>query len=500
MAAWQETEPTPRLSPQNLASILKKINNKTVLLVRVEPNALQAYEAIAVDANVDFSRASLNPDVMKAVESLKYRVTVGDIAANAGLNVEIAEQGLLALASETQAHLQVSEAGEIAYEFPKNFRSVLRNKYWQLRVQALLSKVWQVVFYIIRLSFGIMLLLSIAVIFIAIVALMIAASSQGGGGGDRDNRRGGGFGFGFSPFNIFYLFDFNYRRGRARYPNRPSGRYSGRGGRGGRGPKESDKLNFLEAIFSFLFGDGDPNADLEARRWQTIGTVINNNGGAIAAEQVAPYLDSLGEGWDKEYEDYILPVLTRFNGRPEVSPEGDIVYTFPELQVSAVDRGKAAVSAYLKETKRKFTAATSDQVMIAIGLGSLNLIGAAVLWNMLQGAGALVGYVAFVQSIFWLLLGYGIAFLGIPLVRYYWMQGRNTKIERRNEERSDRAIALNRIGPALQQKLAFAQQFAAQKVLRADEAVYDTQTDVLAQEIEHDEQIEAEFRRRLEEI
>ncbi|MEL6815380.1 MAG: hypothetical protein AAFP03_11270 [Cyanobacteria bacterium J06598_3] len=453
-----------------------------------------------MDATVDFSKASLNPDVMKAVESLKYRVTVGDVATRAGLNVEIAQQGLLALASETQAHLQVSDAGEIAYEFPKNFRGVLRNKYWQLRVQALLSKVWQVVFYLIRLSFGIMLLLSIAVIFIAIAALMIAASSQGGGGGNRDNRRGGGgFGFGLSPFNIFYLFDFNYRRGRARYPNRSSGRYSS-SGRGRQ--KESGQLNFLEAIFSFLFGDGDPNADLEARRWQTIGTVINNNGGAIAAEQVAPYLDSLGEGWDKEYEDYILPVLTRFNGRPEVSPQGDIVYYFPELQVSAIDRGKAAVSAYLKETKRQFTAATSSQVMMAIGLGSLNLIGAAVLWNMLQNAGAaaLVGYVGFVQSIFWLLLGYGIAFLSIPLVRYYWMLSRNAKIEQRNEERSDRAIALNRLGPALEKKLAFAQQFAQQKVLRADEAVYDTQTDLLEQESDRDDQIEAEFRRRLEEI
>ncbi len=458
---------------------------------------MQVYKAKAVDSKVD-PRVDLNPDVMKAVESLKYRVTVGDVAAKAGLNVELAQQGLLALASETQAHLQVSEAGEIAYEFPKNFRGVLRNKYWQLRLEELLNKIWQVLFYLVRLSFGIMLLVSIAVIFIAIFALMIAASSQGGG---RDDRRGGGFGgggFGFSPFNIFYLFDFNYRRGRRRYPNRYS---SQRGGsRRGSARTESGKLNFLEAIFSFLFGDGDPNADLEDRRWQTIGTVINNNGGAIAAEQVAPYLDDLGQGWEKEFEDYMLPVLTRFNGQPEVSPAGDIVYYFPELQVSAMERSSASVSAYLKEAKRKFTAATSDQVMIAIGLGSLNLVGAAVLWNMLQNAAMVAGYVAFVQSIFWLLLGYGVAFLGIPLIRYYWMQGRNAKIEQRNDERAERATMLNRLGPAFQEKLAFAKQFASQKVLRAEESVYNTETDLLEQENDRDEQIEAEFRRRLEEI
>lgn len=436
------------------------------------------------------SEVNLNPAVMKAVESLQYRVTVGDVASQAGLNVELAQQGLLALASETQAHLEVSEAGEIAYEFPKNFRGILRNKYWQLRVQELLNKIWEVVFYIIRLSFGIMLLLSIAIIFIAIIALMIATSSQEGGG-NRNNRRGGGFIF--FPTNIFYLFDFDYGRGRRRYPNRASG------GRSSGSRKERSELNFLEAIFSFLFGDGDPNADLEERRWKTVGNVISNHGGAIVAEQVAPYLDDLGEGWDKEYEDYMLPVLTRFNGQPEVSPKGDIVYYFPELQVSAMQRSKASVSAYLKETKRKFTAATSEQVMISIGLGSLNLVGAAVLWNMLQSAGVgIPAIAAFAQSILWLLVGYGVAFLGIPLARYYWVQNRNTKIEQRNHERSQRATALNRLGPAFKEKLAFAQQFASQKVLRAEDAVYDTGTDLLEQESDRDDQIEAEFRRRLE--
>ena len=286
------------------------------------------------------ARAELNQDVMKAVESLKYRVTVGDVAAQAGLNVEVAQQGLLALAAETQGHLQVSEAGEIAYEFPKNFRGVLRNKYWQLRFQAIAAKIWQVVFYIIRISFGIILMLSIAVIFIAIFALTIAASQ---GGGNRDNRSGGGGGFMISPFNFFYLFDFGYGRGRQRYPNQYSAPRSGRRATGQAG----EKLNFLEAIFSFLFGDGDPNADLEERRWRDIGAVISNSGGAIAAEQVVPYLDNLGEGWNKEYEDYMLPVLSRFDGRPEVSPTGELVYYFPELQVSAAERGTTAVSALI---------------------------------------------------------------------------------------------------------------------------------------------------------
>jgi len=44
-------------------------------------------------------RAELNKDVMQAVESQGYRVTVGDVAARAGLDIKIAQQGLLALNS-----------------------------------------------------------------------------------------------------------------------------------------------------------------------------------------------------------------------------------------------------------------------------------------------------------------------------------------------------------------------------------------------------------------
>lgn len=427
----------------------------------------------------------LDSQVMQAVESLDYRVTVGDVAAKAGLNVAVAQQGLLALASETQAHMQVSESGEIAYEFPRNFRGLLRNKYWQLRLKEALAKIWSVLFYIVRISFGIVLMVAIALVFIAILALTIAAQSQGG---DRDDRGGGGFYI--SPFNFFYLFDFNYGRGRRRYPNRSSRQY------GNRANASGEQLNFLEAIFSFLFGDGNPNADLEDRRWRTIGNVIRNNGGAIVAEQVVPYLDDLGSGWDKEYEDYMLPVLSRFNGQPEVSPTGEMVYYFPELQVSAAERAQAAVSAYLKETKRKFTQASSDQVMIAIGLGALLIIGSLVLRNMLQGVVA-VGLVGFVQSFLWLFLGYGIAFLALPLSRYFWVQWRNRLIEKRNDERALRAEAVNRLGASFKEKLAFARQFANQTVLRADEATYSTESGLLEQEVDRADRIDEEWQRRL---
>ena len=445
---------------------------------------------------------SQNTAVMEAVESLDYRVTVGDVAAKSGLELAVAQQELNALAADTLAHLQVSDAGEIAYEFPKSFRAILRNKYWRLRWQQPWEKIWGVLFYLIRISFGVLLLLSILLIMAAIAIILIALSAS-----QRDDDRGGGGGFGggggmvFIPRfwigDLYWLF--NYDRYGRRSPQRASQRSQQRPNR--RGQRNDDDMNFLEAIFSFLFGDGDPNADLEERRWREVGAVIQNNGGAIAAEQVVPYLDAVGKDWATEDEDYVLPVLTRFNGVPEVSPKGEIIYHFPELQVTAQDRKRSAVAAYLKETPQKFSEAKSGQLTGAIALGVFNFVGAIALGVLLQDqvlVAELGGLVAFVNAIYWLLLGYGTAFLGIPAIRYLWTKRKNAQITKRNETRQERAIALNATTPALTEKIDFARQFAARTVVDKDDLAYTSAKDLTEQEYEQRDKLDAEWQKRLE--
>jgi F0F1-type ATP synthase membrane subunit b/b' len=431
----------------------------------------------------------LNPAVMKAVETLDYRVTVGDVAANAGLDLNVAQQGMIALAANTQAHLQVSESGEIAYEFPKNFRAVLRNKFWRLRLQETWARIWAVLFYIIRISFGILLLLSILIIVAAIIVLVIAISSSQRDNERSSNSRGGG-GLIFIPRfwigDLFYFFDFNPgRRRRQVHRQRPG---------------DDDEMNFLEAVFSFLFGDGNPNADLEEARWQMIGKVIRNQGGAVAAEQIAPYLDDLGSSLAQEDGDYMLPVLTRFNGIPQVSPQGNIIYHFPELQVTARDRKPQPVSAYLKESPWKFSEASSGKLTLAAGLGIFNFVAAIVLGALMsdpQIVAELGGFIAFVNSIYWLLLAYGTAFLAVPAVRYFWVQRRNSRIAGRNDDRQTRAAALNAASPAVQDKIEYARQFASQTVVSADDLAYTTEKDLTEQEADNRDKLDAEWQQRL---
>jgi hypothetical protein len=429
-----------------------------------------------------------NPKIMQAVEQLGYRVTVGDVAAQTGLDLKIAEQGLLALASDAGGHMQVAASGDIAYQFEKNFRAILRNKFLRLQLQQWWEKIWKVLFYLIRISFGIYLLVSICVMLAAIAIIVIALSAtsdnDNGNGGGGDSSRGGGIVF-FPTFDWFWIFYPDYG-------DRPTYRQRG---------QEKSELNFLEAVFSFLFGDGNPNANLESRRWQEIAGVIRHNRGAVVAEQIAPYLDDLGSGYAKEYEDYMIPVLTKFNGYPEVSPDGQIVYRFPELQVTAKASKLQSVSTYLKEFSWRFSKATSGQILLSSGLGMLNFVLALVLGNLL-GSGAIAaqigGFVAFVQSIYWILLGYGIAFLAVPLIRYFWIQWRNGKIERRNFEREQRVMLLAEPDANLQNKIAYARQFAGETAIAKEDLVYTTETDLIEQDIAQAEQIDAEWQRRLD--
>jgi hypothetical protein len=430
-----------------------------------------------------------NPKLVKSIEKLDYRVTVGDVAAQAGLELNFAQQGLLALASEAGGHLQVAESGDVVYLFPKNFRSILRNKYWQLRWQKAWQKVWGVLFYLIRISFGIVLIASILLIVVALISIYIAMNSANNDREGGNRSYGGSFGGGiyFVPRfwlgDIFWWFDPGYNRRRRQ--------------RRKQAPRDY-QMNFLESVFSFLFGDGNPNADLEEYRWQAIGSIIRSHKGAVIGEQIAPYVDEVDE-----YEDYMLPVLSRFNGYPEVSPQGDIIYYFPELQIMASRRQTEPISVagYLQEKLWRFSQASGSQITLAAGLGALNIVLALVLGTLLRDgtlAAQLGGVVAFAGSIYWLLLGYGILYLIIPLVRYFWIQGRNPKIVERNQAREQRAITLNQPDLSLSQKISYAKQFAGQKVISDRDLAYTTEDDLLDQNIRNTDKIDREWQKRLD--
>jgi hypothetical protein len=414
-----------------------------------------------------------DPAILKAIERLDYRATVGDVASQVGLEINLAERGLLALASEAGGTLEVAESGEVIYSFPQNFRDILRNKSLRMRLSEWWEQVWRVLFYLIRISFGIILILLIVLAIAAIIVITIAATSS-----RDDNDSGGGWG---SDRGIWVMPDFGWIF-YSDYDRRPEEIHP---------DHQTSNLNFLEAVFSFLFGDGNPNADLEETRWQTIASVIRNNQGAVIAEQVAPYLDTVGQGFDQEYENYMLPVLTRFDGRPEVSPEGQLVYQFPSLQTTVAQSTVRAVPPFLRESLWQFSQAGKGQLTLAGGLGAV-LLGLSVWLNLIDGGVAIFQVLAIVSLV------YSSAYLTIPTVRYFWLKRRNQKVRDRNHAREQRATLLAQENPTLEQKLAYAKQFATETVIQDSDLIYTTERDLTAQENQQQERLDAEWRNRLE--
>ncbi|BAQ59753.1 hypothetical protein GM3708_158 [Geminocystis sp. NIES-3708] len=432
--------------------------------------------------------SSPNPAVMQSIEELNYRVTVGDVASKSGLDLKIVQQELLNLASDTNGNLQVAETGDIAYLFSPNFRSILRNKYWQLRWQKFLQKTWQIIFYLIRISFGILLISSIILMLVAILVIVIAINSKNDSDSDSNSnssrQEGGTFffpRFWFSP-DIFWIFTPNYQQ--KRYQRQISN-------------SSENELNFLESIYSFLFGDGNPNANFEEKRWRSIATTIQNNNGAIIAEQLAPYLDNINI-YNERDEGYVLPVLIRFNGYPEVSEKGEIIYYFPELQVKAEAREKVAISPYLKENLWQFSQATSSQKILAIVLGAVNIVLALVLGSLLtpEIAEEIGGFILFIDFLYPLLLTYAISYLTIPLIRYFWLQNRNNKVNERNNKREQKANIL-KSSKELELKINYAQQFANQTIINQENLAYSTEKDLLDQQLTQKDKIDQQWQKRL---
>ena len=415
--------------------------------------------------------------VMEAVEKLNYRVTIGDVAAQSGLDLNTAQREILALAAETGGNLQVAESGEIAYKFAQNFRQVLVSRSFWLQVKEWLKGVWKWVFYAIRISFGILLIVSILIVVLGIIAATIALNSQKGSN-DRDDRRsdnrggGGGFiwlgGWG-NPFgNPFIMFDPYYYE-----PEQVKQR-------------DPDEMGFLESVFSFLFGDGNPNADLEERRWRDIASMIRSHNGVVIAEQIAPYLDETSRLEGDEY--FVIPVLSKFNGFPEVSDAGTLAYKFPELQKVASERKAKTSNSYLQEKIWKFSQAPQGKIALSIGLGVFYLVASLYLGSLLGNprlqamltAGSFLGLV---NAAYVFLLGYAVLFLSTPLVRYFVLQYLNGSISDRNQKRAVNAEKVQKPSATLREKLDFARTFATkQEVIDQNNLAYTTEQDLTDQE------------------
>lgn len=500
--------------------------------------------------------------VLEAIRALGLKVAPADVAAATDLPVLVAAQELNRVASDTNAHLVVSDAGNITYVFDPRFeqsyaltgpKNALR---WVGRVasNALITVAklaFLAAFFILRMSFGILLIASVVVIIaVAIIALvrLFGGGSGDGGGGDAGGLdlsgvldAGTAIGtetsvYDSRPSLLYWCFDwlwdwiyfgdylwwrrpyspFGYAYGYSSLPSyydnfsyetTPSAQVDTKP------PKQKKKSKFLDNCFTLLFGDGDPNAKLEEKRWRLIAHTIKSNQGVITCEQVAPYLEASADN-----EDWMLPVLLRFNGIPDVSESGDIIYSFPAFQqhvatqqltngpkeetaetavsadqlralyaghlqrqkiINQSETGKHAVEPYLKEDTWKLGNFESGDLRAIFCFAGFAVVGSLVL----LAHPALLPLSQFVAPLLVAICAYGALFFVVPAVRSILNHQMNARIETRNDNRLHYSAKLASPSRQLQEKLEEARSLAIHSLATNDKSVvYMTQLDALEQQ------------------
>jgi hypothetical protein len=348
---------------------------------------------------VDPKLAELKADLLVSLRQLKGRGTAGDVAAEAGLPTEDVRRGLKALLESHQGHLAVSDSGELLYEFDP--RLIERGtEPWLHRARRAVGK-------FLRGAFKAWIVVMLVAYFVIFVVLLIAAvfasqrgrDSRGGGWGHRG--RGG---FNFPNFWFWYwIWGPRWRVGRPYY-----------GHRWERTLDREDKVPFYKKVFAFVFGPDRP-VPTQAQLDRGTLRLIRSRAGVLTTAELVEHTGSTFPAAEQE----MARLLGAYGGEALVSPDGELVYAFPEIMATAQEsrRARPPNPAWLRlEPALELTGNTTGANAAVAGMNAFTLISAATAPAFIFPRLGLGGTAAFVGLV-WVPVVFSVLFFAVPLVR-----------------------------------------------------------------------------------
>jgi len=268
----------------------------------------------------DFDRRKVEGILVSHLRSRYRESTVADLVAGTGLPKYQVEQGLKGVLAEYAGHLKASQSGELLYYFPHPMRSTLRGfgPAFRRGARAFMSGASAVLSFLFKAWIVAMLVgYFVAFLALALVALFGGFAISVSGGRDGRGRRRGPSDSGQGMFLVMRLLDFVLRMwfwsnltGAAR----------------GRAPREHGKP-FYRSVFSFVFGDPDPNRGYADELTRYALSYLRSHRGVITLEEVMAM-----SGRDPDSAQQLLNRwLVEYEGDPRATDAGTVVYAFPEL-------------------------------------------------------------------------------------------------------------------------------------------------------------------------
>ncbi len=389
--------------------------------------------------------------VLSAVEQQGGSVAVADVVSVTGMPTLEVTLLLNRLAWDNGGHLQVTDKGQLIYHFSDNgsdtpLRQVLS------RILAIGQIAGRHLLTFFRFFFGLLLVLSLTITNLVTVSCLTVVGAMGG---MRPAPMPG-----FNLFSLLLSIVKSY------------------------GNKEKDfeavtgTERFLELCFRFVFGAGDPNAEMVDYHWKLVAKRITAGNGVVCKEELLPFLINTSRP-DRE----LLEAVVRFDGIPECSEGGRIIYRFPSLQGASnlQDESIAIMNspgASLREGKWRFSNSSLRANIPVIGLVFGNLCFCTALNWLVQ----FLPWFRSLPTILWissLLWGYATLIAVFPLCRLVLNYVRNFGVRARNAERQRLANTLISPSPELADRLK--EVANARQVNQDYNVIYDTQKPYLEQ-------------------
>lgn len=351
------------------------------------------------------AKASSRAPVRKALKQLDGRATAADVVAQTGLDLAEVEATLKSLLEVHEGHLEVSDSGDLVYRFQPDL--ITRDHV------PLTTRVGRALYGAFKEGFKAWTMVMLVAYFVVFVALMVGAvvASQGRGGG---GRRG-------NPLRALdWFWAPRWRLGRGYYGRKHEAR-------------RNERIPFYKKVFAFIFGPDDAAPALEERDRERA-QLIRAKGGALTSTELIEYT-GLPQA---EAEEEMARLMGAFEGEPVVSDDGEIVYLFPELMVSAhgpVDEVPPPVAWRRLEKPLELTGNPRRTDLFIAGLNAFNLLAALAAPTVLLPALGMGGTAA-MAGLFWVPLTFSSLFFGIPWVRSFALKRKNQKRWRANVRRA----------------------------------------------------------------
>lgn len=357
--------------------------------------------------------------VVRALRKLDGRATVADISAATGLERAEAESTLRRLLEERRGHLEVGERGDLVYRFEKGLLSRDAESLW--------TRVKRGAWSVFKAGFKVWIVGMLVVYTVVFVALLIAAlfaNRDGEGGGDwggGGDRRGGGLHLPMGDVWLWYWLWGPRWRGRPYYGEGYGDR---RGVRGRR-----DGPPFYKKVFAFVFGPDEPTRTQAEKDREMLRFVRARRGVVSATDLVQMTGMELAEA-DEE----LARLMAAHDGDVKVSDEGTLLYTFPELMVSAhgTVREREPAPAWRRlEPARPVTGNTAGSNAMIVAMNGFNLVAAATAPYFIfprLGIGGTAAEVALV----WVPVAFSTVFFAVPGLRWLGVTRENTRRALRN--------------------------------------------------------------------